>query len=50
MAEKKRPMLSIRIDEELKKQFFELCERNGRTPSKVIINYIKEYVEGSEKK
>lgn len=37
--------LSVRIDKELKKEFFELCERNQQTPSKVIKYLIQCWIE-----
>ena len=42
--------LSMRIDKELKQDFFTLCEEKDQTPSKVIKRLMQNYLDQNGKK
>ena len=49
MKEEKNTRIGIRISEKKKKQFYEICEKNGLCPSVLINRWIHRFILNSKK-
>ncbi len=43
----KKSYIQVRVPDELKEKFYEKCEKEGRTPSRLIRAWIEEYIKGA---
>lgn len=48
--DRKNKIFSLRIDTELKEQFFKLCYSEDRSPSRVLKSFMVEYIEKNKGK
>ena len=49
MSKQKTVNLNIRINEELRKEFYEVADENAQTPSVLIRKWIEKYIKENKK-